>query len=177
MIIPTFLSGLREHLIDCAGDIQEKTYSSRSDYMSFITETTGGNLKCRRILFVNWSSSMQTTNDEVLIGSLQFFLSKIFKYIIKYDKPSNGKVRSIAMAMPEIFQDEQTFSEEFLEEMINQIHSTKSSAFQVSLIFLPDQEKFYQKFTHALRLYQNNEKIYGILYCPATGKRPFLVDK
>lgn len=177
MIIPTFLSGLREHLIDCAGDIHEKTLSSKRNQIPFITETTAGNLKCQKLLFVNWSLSMQTTKDEVLIGSLQFFLSRVFDYIIKYDKTDNGKVRSIAMAMPEIFQDEQIFCEEFLDEMINQIHSTKSSSFRVSLIFLPGQQKFYQKLIHVLRLYQNNEDMYGIFYCPITGNRSFPFDE
>ena len=177
MIIPTFLSGFREYLIDCAGDIQEKTLSLKSDQIPFITETTAGNLKCQRILFVNWSLSMQTTKDEVFIGSLQFFLSRVFNYIVKHDKIENRKVRSIAMAMPEIFQDEQIFCEEFLDEMINQIHSTESSSFRVSLIFLPGQQKFYQKLIHVLRLYQNNEDIYGIFYCPTTGNRSFSFDE
>jgi hypothetical protein len=169
MIVPSFSSGLREHLTQCAGDIEEINRSRHIDESLFITETTAGKLKCQTILFVNWSLPKQPTPEECFIQRIQFFLSKVFKYLVKHDKTPNVTVRSITIAMPEIFDNEDIFFEEFLNELINQIHSIKSSSFRVALLFVPDQEKLYQKFIDALGLYQNTGSTFGIFCCPTTG--------
>ena len=170
MIIPSFRSGLREHLIRCAGDIKETNHShSTSQQLSFITETTPGNLRCQKILFVDWSLPQRPVRGDSLNSLIHLFVHEIFQYLFKEEKTSSGTVRSIAVAMPEITHDEQNVSEEFLDELIHQIHSIQSWSFRISLMFLPDQMKFYQTFNETLRHYHPTDRNYGIFYCPSTG--------
>ena len=165
MIVPSFRSGLREHLIRCAGAMTETHHSHQnSSGLSFITVTTPGNLPCQKVLFVNWSLPQQPTPMEILLPSIQFFLTQLFQYLAKQEQAS------MAMAIPELSYDEQKFSEGFLEELINQMHSLESRSFQISLIFLPNQEKLHQTFNETLRLYHQTDNHDGIFYCPSTGQ-------
>ncbi|CAF4751392.1 unnamed protein product, partial [Rotaria sp. Silwood2] len=110
-------------LIERAGEIIEQQPLSQTDQQQnetnsipFITETTGGKLNCKKILFVNWSLPIMTTNDDHLSDSIQLFISKSIQYVIMDSQQSNLKIQLIAFAVPDLCKQEQILAEEMIEE-------------------------------------------------------------
>ena len=157
MIIPSTSFGLKESLIERAGEIVEKPSST-----PFITETTGGKLNCQRILFVNWSLPTTVTNDDELSESIRFFIFESMRYVTT--------VQSVAFAMPDLCKQEEIFAEEMIEGMIEQIDSMKSSKLKVSFVLSPDQQSLHQRLTHTIDRVHDGKDSLRIFYCPTSSK-------
>jgi hypothetical protein len=168
---------LKESLIERAGELvlQQPSSSIGNEEnglssIPFITETTGGRLNCKKILFVNWSLPTIGTNEDHFIESIRIFMSKTIQYVIMECKQLNLKAQTIAFAVPDSCKEEQVLAEEMIEEILNQIQSAKSLSLKVSFILLPDQQTLYQHFLTSIQTVQTGEKIYGMLYCPTSSK-------
>ena len=177
IILPILISGVKEHLIKSSGELFETSSSTRhSDFdLPFITETNVGQLKCQKLLFVNWTFPNRLLieqNNEYLIQSIRFFLSKIFQYSIRKQNEKNQSefIRTIAIAMPDPSISEDILADEFIKEIIYQMNSFSSIKFHISLIFTWEQNKFYQEIYSKMQRIQSDEKYFGIFYCPSTGK-------
>lgn len=172
------LFGLKEYLIDRAGDIIEEQLSSNeinqktneANSIPFITETTGGRLNCRKILFVNWLLPIIFSNDDDLTDSIRFFIAKIIQYIIKESEKLNLKSVSIAFAVPDSAKEEDILAEEMIEETINQIHLAKSKPLKVSFVLLPEQKTLHQQFLNAIQIIQAVKESSSIFHCPTASK-------
>ncbi|CAF2676130.1 unnamed protein product [Rotaria sp. Silwood2] len=168
IIILSTSFGLKESLIERAGEIIEQ--QNKTNSIPFITETTGGKLNCKKILFVNWSLPTMTTNDDHLSDSIQLFISKSIQYVIMDSQQSNLKIQSIAFAVPDSCKQEQILAEEMIEETINQINMTKSVSLKVSFILLPDQQILHRQFLNVIQTIQTIKDSFGIFYCSASSK-------
>ncbi|CAF3683750.1 unnamed protein product [Rotaria sordida] len=175
IIIPSTSFGLKENLIERAGKIIEQQSLNQTDQkenetnsMPFITETTGGELNCKKILFVNWSLPTMITNEDYLSDSIRLFISKSIQYVIMNSQQENLKIQSIAFAVPDSCKHEQILAEEMVEETINQINLTKSLSLKVSFILLPDQQTLHQQFLNVIQTIQTTNDNFGIFCCPAS---------
>ena len=144
--------GLREGLIERAGPISEKPSSD-----PLITETTGGHLNCKSIRFVNWSLPTRVENEDILCESIRLFLSKS---IIR-------EAKSIAIAIPDVCEEEEIVANEMIEQTI---HRIKSTELKVSFVFQPDQSSFYQHFANTIEKLRGTDEQFGSFHCPITSK-------
>ncbi|CAF3683782.1 unnamed protein product [Rotaria sp. Silwood1] len=172
IIIPSTSFGLKESLIERAGEIIEQQPSSQEENetssISFITETTSGKLNCKKILFINWSLPTMITNDDHLSDSIRLFISKSIQYVIMDSQQANLKIQSIAFAVPDSCKQEQILAEEMIEETMNQINMTKSISLKVSFVLLPDQQTLHQQFLNVIQTIQTIKDSFGIFYCSAS---------
>jgi hypothetical protein len=136
---------------------------------SFFTETTPGNLVCKRIIFANWSPSQTTMGDETLRKHIQKFISKSIKYVIRRNKRWNFKTKSIAYAVPDSLNAEKILAEEMIYETKRRIESTKSSL-KISFILLPEQRTLYEQFLAVIQKMQSSDDGYAIFSCPLSSK-------
>ncbi|UJR07881.1 hypothetical protein I4U23_012163 [Adineta vaga] len=172
IIIPSLSSGLKEYLIERAGDLEEQrskhTRTHHDNSMPFITETTAGRLNCKKMLFVNWSMPGKLADEDFLSESVRFFISKIIQYVLKNERRSDRQTLSIAIAMPDSCQHDQIIAEEMVDETIEQIRQTTTILLNVSFIFLADQQKLYKQFIDIVQTLQTNDRTYGNFYCPTS---------
>ncbi|CAF0980483.1 unnamed protein product [Rotaria sordida] len=171
IVIPSVSYGLKESLIERAGEIvQQPLEKSGKNSLSFITETTAGRLCCKKILFVNWSLSamMVPINGNSLRESVRKFISKVIQYIVMGDKHSNMETQSIAFAVPDSCSDEKIVAEEMIYETQRQIQSLKSTCLKVSFILLPDQQTLHQEFLTVISTMEIIDNSYGTLFYPTS---------
>ncbi|CAF3733558.1 unnamed protein product [Rotaria sordida] len=171
IVIPSVSYGLKESLIERAGEIvQQPLEKSGKNSLSFITETTAGRLCCKKILFVNWSLSamMVPINENSLRESVRKFISKVIQYIVMGDKHSNMETQSIAFAVPDSCSDEKIVAEEMIYETQRQIQSLKSTCLKVSFILLPDQQTLHQEFLTVISTMETIDNSYGTLFYPTS---------
>ena len=170
-------SGLKEDLIARAGDIVEQRTSdpagSKNRHFKsvpFITETTAGQLKCRRILFVNWLLPAIPITDDQLSESIQSFVANSIRHVVRHEQQSNAGLRSICIAMPDVSQDDVIVAEEMIEETINQIQSSKCFPLKVSFVFSLHQQRLCRRFSTAIQAIQTNDHTWGVFYCPTSSR-------
>jgi hypothetical protein len=157
---------LKESLIERAGEIIEQhSQNQEQNSIPFITETTGGNLNCKTILFVTWSLPTIITTDDDLTESIRLFISKTIQYTI-----TNLKAQSIAFAIPDSYKQEEILAEEMTDETINQINLAQSSALKVSFILLSDQQELHKQFSNVIQTVHKREDRFGSFYCPTSSK-------
>ncbi|CAF0840224.1 unnamed protein product [Adineta ricciae] len=171
-IIPSLTSGLKEHLIERAGHIEEQPSKSnrrhQDESMPFITETSAGRLNCKKILFVNWSLPGKSIDEDLLCESVRTFVSHVIQYILKAERRSNRETLSIAIVMPDSIHNEQTIAEEMIDETLCHIRQVNSTLLNVSFIFLPDQQNLYKHFVKIVQPLQTDDKTCGYFYCPTS---------
>ncbi|CAF3800401.1 unnamed protein product [Rotaria magnacalcarata] len=175
IIISSTSFGLKESLIERAGDIIEQQPSSqtyqqenRLSSIPFITETTGGHLNCRKILFVNWSLPTIIFDEDHFSDLIQLYISKSIHYVIKECEQANLTTQTIAFAVPDSCKHEQILAEEMIEETINQINRTKIVSLKVSFVLLPDQQTLHQLFLNIIQTIQTEKDCCEIFLCPTT---------
>ncbi|CAF3983528.1 unnamed protein product [Rotaria magnacalcarata] len=175
IIISSTSFGLKESLIERAGDIIEQQSSSqtyqqenRLSSIPFITETTGGHLNCRKILFVNWSLPTIIFDEDHFSDLIQLYISKSIHYVIKECEQANLTTQTIAFAVPDSCKHEQILAEEMIEETINQINRTKIVSLKVSFVLLPDQQTLHQLFLNIIQTIQTEKDCCEIFLCPTT---------
>ncbi|UJR07649.1 hypothetical protein I4U23_011937 [Adineta vaga] len=174
IIISSLSSGVKQNIIERAGEIVQK--QSRKDLGSnslpFITETTGGRLACKKILFVNWSLPTGMVDDDYLSESISEFISKTIRYVIKNSK----SVQSIAFAVPDSCKQEQILAEEMIEATVNQIKLIKSIPLNVSFVLLPDQKTLQKQFFMSLQSVPTTENSFGTLSYPVSTMKIMLMS-
>ncbi|CAF3480718.1 unnamed protein product [Rotaria socialis] len=175
IIISSTSFGLKESLIERAGEIIEQQPSSqtyqqdnRLSSIPFITETTGGHLNCRKILFVNWSLPTIIFDEDYLSDLIQLYISKSIRYVIKECERANLTTQTIAFAVPDSCKHEQILAEEMIEETINQINLAKVVSLKVSFVLLPDQQTLHQLFLNIIQTIQTGKDCCDIFLCPTT---------
>ena len=151
-------SGLKEHLITRAGQV---TVINKSD--SLITEISPGNLKCQKILFVDWSVPSIVIDDEQFGESIELFIFRVFQHLNR----SQSTVRSIAFAVPDMCKQEEILADELVEATI---HQMKSSSFKVSFVLTSDQRNLYNHFLKSIENLQQGEENFGVFYCSMTSQ-------
>jgi hypothetical protein len=147
---------LKEGLIDRAGQFDNEKTHLQSDGTMY-TETNGGQLKCKRILFSNWIPTSLINNDKILQFSIQSFISKS----IEYTKDAS----SIAFAVPDSCNDEIILAKEMIAEVKRQLEINKLEL-KISFVFLPEQKTLYEQFTN---FFQTVENVYAYFDWPMTG--------
>ena len=164
-------------MIERAGDIVEQrtsdpdgSHKRQSKSVPLITETTAGQLKCRKILFVNWSLAATPIDDDRLSESIQWFISKTIQHVVKHEQQSNSELRSISIAMPDVSQDDVIVAEETIEETINQIQSSKAFPLKISFVFSMHQKKLCKRFSTAIQAVQTNDHTSGVFCCPTSSR-------
>ena len=169
--------GFKESLIERAGEIvqqqtliQTNSHENEITSIPFITETSGGRLNCKKILFVNWSLPQIVTNEDYLSESIRLFVSTTIQYVITESQQLNLKSQSISFAVPDSCQQEQILAEEMIEETINQIDLIKSLSLKVSFVLLPEQETLHQQFLNIISTIQKDKDNFGFFYCPVSSK-------
>ncbi|CAF1029912.1 unnamed protein product [Adineta steineri] len=167
IIIPSTSFGLKESLIERAGEINQLQNQENST-IPFITETTSGRLNCKKILFVNWSVPTWGIDNDYLSESITTFISKTIQYVIANRKQTDSDVYSIAFAVPDMCEQEQVLAEEMIEETMNQIKSIKSFSLNVSFILLPDQKTLHKQFLNILQEVHKGEDNFGMFSCPTS---------
>ncbi|CAF4193216.1 unnamed protein product, partial [Adineta steineri] len=167
IIIPSTSFGLKESLIERAGEIIQLQNQEHST-IPFITETTSGRLNCKKILFVNWSVPTCELDNDYLSESITTFISKTIQYVIANRKQTDSDVYSIAFAVPDMCEQEQILAEEMIEETMNQIKSIKSFSLNVSFILLPDQKTLHKQFLNVLQEVHKGEDNFGMFSCPTS---------
>lgn len=136
----------------------------------FITETTGGHLYCRKILFVNWSLPTIIFDEDHMSDLIQLYISKSIHYVIKECEQANLTIQTIAFAVPDSCKHEQILAEEMIEATINQINLTTSVSLKVSFVLLPDQQTLHQLFLNIIQTMQTENDSFGIFVCPTKSK-------
>ncbi|CAF3999400.1 unnamed protein product, partial [Adineta steineri] len=82
IVIPMTTNGLKEGVIERAGTFNyERTYTNATG--PTFTETNGGKLSCKRILFSNWTPQTLINDENELRKSIQVFVSKSVEYTLK----------------------------------------------------------------------------------------------
>ncbi|CAF0947397.1 unnamed protein product [Adineta ricciae] len=171
-IIPSLTSGLKEHLIERAGHIEEQPSKSnqrhQDESMPFITETSAGRLNCNKIIFVNWSLPEKSIDEDLLCESVRAFVSHMIQYVLKAKRRSNRESLSIAIVMPDSIHNEQAIAEEMIDETLYHIQQVNSTLLNVSFIFLPHQQNLYKHFAKIIQSLQTDDKTYRDFYCPTS---------
>ncbi len=103
------------------------------------TETDGGKLSCKRILFSNWLPTSLINNDQVVRSSIQSFISKSMEYTID--------ALSIAFAVPDSCADESILAREMIMEAKRQLEINQSEL-KISFVLLPEQKTLYEQFSN-----------------------------
>ncbi|CAF4593643.1 unnamed protein product [Rotaria socialis] len=152
IIISTTFNGLREGVIDRLGEIDyEKTHSDVDGTM--YTETNGGKLNCKRVLFTNWLPNSLINNDNALRLSIKIFISKSFEYTIQ-----DNDTLSIAFAVPDSCNNENILADEMIHEAKRQL-KTRKLPLKVSFVCLPEQKTLYEQFSNIFQT-KNDVGIY-----------------
>ncbi len=148
---------MKEGLIDRVGQIDyEKTHLQPDGTM--YTETDGGQLNCKRILFSNWVPTSLINNDKILRSSIQAYIAKS----IEYTKDAS----SIAFAVPDSCNDEAILAKEMVTEAKRQLEINKLEL-KISFVLLPEQKTLYEQFVDYFQIDQNANVYFD---WPMTGK-------
>ncbi|CAF1053866.1 unnamed protein product [Didymodactylos carnosus] len=152
IIIPSTSNGLRENIIERAGiDIKSLKYNQNQQKATVtLIETNSGKLPSKTILFSNWTpSGTYISSDDILRKSIQVFISKSTQYAI-----THLQSKSIAFAVPEVYEKEEVVAEMMLMEAKHQI--AKSSSLTVLFVLSPDQYILQKTFSGQLDTMQTN---------------------
>ncbi len=160
IIISTTTNGLKEGVIERAGTFDyERTYTNVRG--PTFTETNGGKLICKRILFSNWMPRGLTNEDNDLRKSIQIFISKSIEYATK-----ERSTRSIAFAVSDSCRNERILAQEMIASVKQQLQS-KNLQLKISFILLPEQQNLHSQF---FTLMGETQDIYALFDWPTSGK-------
>ncbi|CAF1177333.1 unnamed protein product, partial [Rotaria sordida] len=149
IVISTTFNGLKEGVIERLGEIQnEVTYIDVDGTM--YTETNGGKLNCKRILFSNWLPISLINNDQILRSSIRKFVTKSMEYITK-----EKATKSIAFAIPDTSTDETILAEIMVAEIKRHLETNKLPL-KIVFVCLPEQENLYQQFSNLIPTMKDN---------------------
>jgi hypothetical protein len=155
IIISTTFNGLKEGVIERAGPFDyEKTHLQTDGTM--YTETNGGKLICKRILFSNWLPISLINNDNTLRLSIQSFISKSIEY--------TKDTVSIAFAVPDSCTDENVLAKEMINEAKRQLEINKLEL-KISFVLLPEQQTLYEQFSS---FFETTQDVYAYFDWPMT---------
>ncbi|CAF1388528.1 unnamed protein product [Rotaria sordida] len=154
IIISTMFNGLKDGVIERLGEIEyEKTFSQIDGTM--YTETNGGKLYCKRILFSNWLPNSLINNDNALRLSIQTFVSKSIEYTVK-----EKDTQSIAFVVPDSCTNESILVEEMINEVKRQLKVNKLQL-KISFVCLPEQQTLHEQFSDIItRTNQDDISLY-----------------
>ncbi|CAF4155468.1 unnamed protein product, partial [Rotaria sordida] len=172
IVISTTFNGLKEGVIERLGEIQnEVTYIDVDGTM--YTETNGGKLNCKRILFSNWLPISLINNDQILRSSIRKFVTKSMEYITK-----EKATKSIAFAIPDTSTDETILAEIMVAEIKRHLETNKLPL-KIVFVCLPEQENLYQQFSNLIPTMKDNfiENYYENLSCIKEAKYAFRAHK
>ncbi|CAF4287034.1 unnamed protein product [Rotaria socialis] len=137
IVIPVTFNGLREGVIERADAFNyEKNYTDETNIK--FTETNGGKLNCKRILFSNWTPS-KTMNDDDLRKSIKIFISKSIEHATKEKTQT-----SVAFAVPDSCSNEIILAREMIDTAKKQLES-KNLQLKISFILLPEQRTLHSQ--------------------------------
>ncbi|CAF1440926.1 unnamed protein product [Rotaria sordida] len=147
IIISTMFNGLKEGVIERLGSIDyQKTFLQNDGTM--YTETNGGKLNCKQILFSNWLPKTLINTDDSLRLSIQTFMSKSMEFTIK-----EQHTLSIAFAVPDSCRNETILAEEMINEAKQHIEMNKLQL-NISFVCLPEQQTLYEQFFNVIQKIQ-----------------------
>lgn len=153
-------NGVREGLIERLGEIDyEKTHLESDGTM--YTETNGGKLNCKRVLFSNWLPNSLVNTDNTLRSSIKKFVSKSIEHIVQ----GEGS-QSIAFVVPDTCTNEVILAEEMIGEAKRQLE-TNNLQLKISFICLPEQQTLYEQFSNII---PTNQDAYAYIDWPTTSK-------
>ncbi|CAF1337143.1 unnamed protein product, partial [Rotaria sordida] len=154
IIISTMFNGLKDGVIERLGEIEyEKTFSQIDGAM--YTETNGGKLYCKRILFSNWLPTSLINNDNALRLSIQTFVSKSIEYTVK-----EKDTQSIAFVVPDSCTNESILVEEMINEVKRRLKVNKLQL-KISFVCLPEQQTLHEQFSDIItRTNQDDISLY-----------------
>jgi hypothetical protein len=151
-------NGLKEGVIERAGEFEyEHTYTDGSDIK--FTQTNGGTLNCKQILFSTWAPLIN--DDQELRKSIDMFVSKSIEYAIK-----DRNLTSMAFAISDAQTNERVLVEEMIAIAKKQLESKKLQL-NISFILLPEQQTLHNQFFTQLGAMQD---IYAQVDFPAASK-------
>ncbi|UJR16812.1 hypothetical protein I4U23_003711 [Adineta vaga] len=148
IVIPMTTNGLKESVIERAGSFQYERTSTTPVGAKF-TETNGGKLSCKRILFSNWITLSLINSVSELRKSVQIFVSKSIEYAIQ-----DQSTRSIAFAVSNLCGDEEILAKEMIVSTHQQIQ-LKKLQLNISFIMLPEQISIHRHFFTFVREAKN----------------------
>lgn len=122
------------------------------------TETDGGKLKCKRILFSNWTPIAMVNNDQILRKSIRSFVTHSLEYV-KEDP-------SIAFAVPDSSMDEIILATEMVAEIKRHLENNQLEQ-RITLVLLPEQKSLSDQFA---LLVETPSNISAYFDWPMTGK-------
>lgn len=105
------------------------------------TETDGGKLKCKRILFSNWTPITLVNSDQILRKSIRSFVTRSFEYA--------KEVPSIAFAIPDSSIDETILTTEMVTEIKRHLENNQLKQ-RITLVLLPEQKSLSEQFAHLI---------------------------
>jgi hypothetical protein len=128
----TTFNGLKEGVIERAGRFDyQRTYTDAPSTQ--FTETNGGTLSCKKILFSNWIPVTISDDENELRKSIQVFILKSIEYIIK-DKNST----SIAFAVCNSCKNEMISAQEMIV-VAKELLESRNLQLKIRRVTVPDQ--------------------------------------
>ncbi|CAF3163547.1 unnamed protein product [Rotaria sp. Silwood2] len=147
IIISTMFNGLKEGVIERMGSIDyQKTFLQNDGTM--YTETNGGKLNCKQILFSNWLPKTLINTEDSLRLSIQTFMSKSMEFTIK-----EQHTLSIAFAVPDSCRNQTILAEEMIDEAKRHVEMNKLQL-NISFVCLPEQQTLYEQFFNVIQKIQ-----------------------
>ena len=141
-----------------AGEFKSERSCDHHSGINF-TETDGGSLNCRFIIFTDWKPPSATYGIDDLRKSIKIFISGIID-ILSLKK----NIVSAAIAVTDLCADVALFAEEMISEAKSQLISRKSNL-KLSFILQPSQKELLVDFFNVFAEIQN---VFAYLYCPIT---------
>ena len=149
IVVPSTSNGLRERIIEQAGlDVNALTYqpNQQKSSVKFI-EAQSKQLLCKSILFSNWTPPINS-DDNTFRRSVQGFIAKSIQYAI-----TQLKAKSVAFALPDLYDKEYIITNAIVEETKFQIE--RSSILNVSFVFSNDQKELFDMFATEIEKMQD----------------------
>lgn len=157
LIIPRMFNGLKDGIIERAGTFDYEKTEVQSDGTMY-TETDGGKLSCKRILFSNWTPNCLINNENILKSSIRSFMTKSIEHM--------NNASSIAFAVPDSCTDEIILAREMFLQAKQRLEN-ETSELRIVLVLLPEQKSLHKIFSD---LIENTENVHAYFDWPMTGK-------
>jgi hypothetical protein len=133
------LNGLKQGVIERAGRFNyEHTYTDTTGIQ--FTETNGGSLNCKKILFSNWVPFATSDDENELRKSIEVFISKSIEYIVKDKNPT-----SIAFAVCDSCKKEMILAQQMIV-VAKQLLESNNLQLKIVFVLLPEQKSLHNHF-------------------------------
>lgn len=113
------------------------------------TETNGGKLNCKRVLFSNWLPPLLINNDDALKLSIKTFATKSIEYALKENDTS-----SVAFAVPDSSSNERVVAEAMVAEAKREIQE-RNLSLKILFVCLPEQQTLNEQFSNFIQQIEN----------------------